>query len=162
MRISSFAIIIVHVFYTYKIQTREVRNKKIFLWTTPSQRLCITLFLTLGKFLPKKAQTVQEYYVRVLTELIRHTNRVITFDNWFTTVNICEKLHNEYGLEGVGTIHENKREISKSLVTSASAGVSRYAYQNNKQLTLVSLSPKRNKVVVAIHHPSKWSKRRVW
>lgn len=103
-----------------------------------------------GKVVTERNEKVPEYYVRVLTEPIHHTNRVITFDNWFTTVNICEKLHNEYGLEAVGTIRKNKREIPKSFVAPASAGVSRYAYQNNKRLTLVSFCPKRNKVVLLL------------
>lgn len=101
-----------------------------------------------GQVITQKEQA-PEYYVRVLCEPLYHTNRCITFDNWFTTINIVDRLHYyEFGLSAVGTIRKNKREIPPSFVQPVSAGTIRYAYDNTK--TLVSYCPQKNKVVLLV------------
>ncbi|XP_071644459.1 piggyBac transposable element-derived protein 4-like [Temnothorax longispinosus] len=104
----------------------------------------------IGKVNTHKDESVPEYYVRTLTEPIYNSNRTVTFDNWFTTIRICDKLRNQYGLHAIGTIRKNNREIPPTFTTCASIGLARYGYDNSKNITLLSFYPKRNKIVLAV------------
>lgn len=95
-----------------------------------------------------QGEQVSEYYVRVLCGPLYYTNRCITFDKWFTTINIIDKLHNEFGLSAVGCIRKNKREIPSSLLYPVSVGTTRYAYDDTK--TLMSFCPRKDKVVLLV------------
>lgn len=77
---------------------------------TPKHTICTTLFRTAVE----TGEKVPEFYVRTITEPIHHTNRILTFDNWFTTIKICRKMKNEFGLNVIATIRKNKREIPNS------------------------------------------------
>lgn len=85
---------------------------------------------------------------------IMKTNRNITGDNWFSSVELVDKLK-EHGLTYVGTMRKNKREVPKEFLPhkTRSEGSSIFGFTNDK--TLVSYIPKKNKSVVMIstmHH----------
>lgn len=85
---------------------------------------------------------------------IMKTNRNITGDNWFSSVELVDKLK-EHGLTYVGTMRKNKREVPKEFLPhkTRSVGSSIFGFTNDK--TLASYIPKKNKSVVMIstmHH----------
>jgi len=96
----------------------------------------------------QNGESVPSYYVRKLSESIHHTQRNITCDNWFMSVNLMRTMKNDYDLTVVGTLRKNKREIPISFTRAASAGTARYAYSEKN--TLLSYSPKKNKVVLLL------------
>ena len=52
-----------------------------------------------------------------LSKPIQRTNRNITFDNWFTSIELAEKL-NSVKLTWLGTVKENKSEIPNAFFPS--------------------------------------------
>lgn len=83
-----------------------------------------------------------------------NSNRVITADNFFTSVSLTEKLWN-IGLKYVGTVRKNKSEIPNEFQPERSRQVSSslFAFDNFK--TLVSFVPKTSKAVILLstyHH----------
>jgi len=83
---------------------------------------------------------VPEYYVKKLSEPIHGSERNITADNWFMSVELAKKMV-DLSLTIVGTLRKNKPEIPASFIRCASAMTSRFAYSDN--LTLVSYCPKK-------------------
>ncbi|CAH2090789.1 unnamed protein product [Euphydryas editha] len=88
---------------------------------------------------------------------ISKTNRNLTFDNWFTSHELMMHLLTEHRLTSTGTVCKNKRCIpSAFLKTGKEPGTSMFGFQ--KDISLVSYAPKKNKVVVAmstLHHDNK-------
>lgn len=93
-------------------------------------------------------EPVPSYYVRRLAEPIMGTNRNITVDNWFSSVPLFEKMLIDHKLTMIGTLRKNKREIPPTFLTNKVPGRSLFGFDNNK--TLVSYSPKANKVVILL------------
>ncbi|XP_018374167.1 PREDICTED: piggyBac transposable element-derived protein 4-like [Trachymyrmex cornetzi] len=93
-------------------------------------------------------ENVPSYYVRKLSTPIHNTNRNITCGNRFTSVEIVDKMMSKYSLTMVGTIRKNKRHIPILFSRPISVGTARYAYDNGK--TLLSYSPKKNKIVLLL------------
>lgn len=53
---------------------------------------------------------VAEYYVNKFTEPVYRTNRIITMDNWFTSVPLAIHLvKSPYNLTLLGTLHSKKK-----------------------------------------------------
>ncbi|KAJ8952230.1 hypothetical protein NQ314_007578, partial [Rhamnusium bicolor] len=61
---------------------------------------------------PCKVSNSPNYIVEGLCESIKGSGRNLTIDNWFTSVPLVEKLHEEYTLTVIGTIRKNKEELS--------------------------------------------------
>lgn len=74
-------------------------------------------------------------YVLQLTEPLRLTNRNVTCDNWFSSIELCEELCKRK-ITMVGTLRKNKREIPPSLIATKGVplGTSRFLYQPDKML----------------------------
>lgn len=87
--------------------------------------------------------------VHSLINCIQNTSRNLTVDNFFTSVELFEKLLS-VGITAVGTIRKNKRDIPKEMQAEKNREVfsSRFAFQNN--CTLVSYVPRRNKAVLLL------------
>ncbi|XP_071051090.1 piggyBac transposable element-derived protein 4-like [Onthophagus taurus] len=101
-----------------------------------------------GRIETAAGDTVPSYYIKKLTETIRNTGRNITCDNWFMSVNIVREMKHNYSLSVVGTLRKNKPKIPSTFLQSTAAGTVRYAYADG--MTLLSYSPKRNKVVLLL------------
>lgn len=89
-----------------------------------------------------------------LARPIQNTNRNITADNWFSSLELAEYLR-EKGLTYVGTLKKNKREIPPSFLPHKNREVGSALYGFTKNVTLVSHVPKKNKAVLLIssmHH----------
>lgn len=86
-------------------------------------------------------------YVLRLTESIRGSNRNVTADNWFSSLELTDALL-QNKLTFVGTLRRNKPQIPPSMLLSAPEGSSKFMYQDDK--TLVSFISKKNKKVLLI------------
>lgn len=105
----------------------------------------------LGKNTDTKGLPLGEYYVKKLTKSIHGSNRNITMDNWFTSINLAEELLKpSYKLTIVGTLRHNKREVPPEMINlkHRELGNSIYCYDGMK--TLVSIKTKINKSVLIL------------
>ena len=83
------------------------------------------------------------YYVRKLCEPLYGTSRNITCDNWFTSIEIINRMKKE-NISIVGTIRKNKRQIPPSFKSvPLDKTVAQFCYSEGK--TLVSYNPKKKK-----------------
>ena len=77
------------------------------------------------------------------------TNRVVTADNFFSSVPLINKLY-EKKLRYVGTLKKNKKEIPKSFLPNKSKELYSTMFGYNDRMTLASYVPKINKSVLLI------------
>ncbi|KAE9525832.1 hypothetical protein AGLY_014058, partial [Aphis glycines] len=107
---------------------------------------------------PFKLDNSAASVVKRLVEPIRNTGRNITTDNWFTSVPLAIDLFKNYKLTLVGTICKNKRELPIELIATKNRPIySSYFGFSEKKVTIVSYTPKKNKVVLMLstmHHDS--------
>lgn len=113
-------------------------------------------FIYAGKETPSRNNSllVPTNNVLTLTEPIYGTNRNVTGDNWFTSIELVDALKQKH-LTYVGTIRKNKREIPPEFQPHRIRPVlsSVYGFQSDK--TLVSFVPKKNTsiaLVSSMHH----------
>lgn len=86
---------------------------------------------------------------------ISKTGRNVTFDNWFTSYELISHLLNEHKLTSVGTVRKNKRQLPTSFINTRGAAIFSSKFGFQKDITLVSHIPKKNKVVIlmsSLHH----------
>lgn len=89
-----------------------------------------------------------------LTKDIQKTNRNITADNWFSSIETAEELLKR-GLSYVGTMKKDKKIIPTEFLPDKERRVMSCCFGFNGRYTLVSMVPKRNRAVVLIstmHH----------
>nr|CAH7750575.1 unnamed protein product [Callosobruchus chinensis] len=105
----------------------------------------------LGKHTNTDGKPLGEYFVIKLTENIHGSNRNITMDNWFTSVNLADILVKPpYRLTVLGTLRQNKREIPPEMLhlKGREVGSSRFCFDQEK--TLVSYKTKKKKSVLVL------------
>ncbi|CAH2098693.1 unnamed protein product [Euphydryas editha] len=89
-----------------------------------------------------------------LTKPIQKSNRNVTGDSWFTSIEAM-KLLKEKGLTYGGTLNKKKREIPHEFKPKRTRQVGQTLYGFTKEVTMVSYVPKSNKAVVLVssmHH----------
>lgn len=89
-----------------------------------------------------------------LSKPIFKSNRNITADNWFSSIEVVSELKKN-GLTYVGTVNKNKRDIPKEFLPNKSREVQSTLYGFTKDITLMSHVPKKGKAVVllsSMHH----------
>lgn len=89
-----------------------------------------------------------------LVEPIINTNRNVTGDNWYTSIELVDALKNKC-LTYVGTMKKNKRAIPHEFLPNRTRPVNSSLFGFTAQNTIVSYVPKRNKSVVLLstmHH----------
>lgn len=99
--------------------------------------------------LPVPAQTVMRLVAPVL-----NTNRNITGDNWYTSVQLVDELR-KVGLTYVGTVKKNKRQIPTEFLPSRTREVQSSVFGFQKDKMIVSYVPKKNRSVIlmsSMHH----------
>ncbi|XP_045456529.1 piggyBac transposable element-derived protein 4-like [Melitaea cinxia] len=82
------------------------------------------------------------------------TNRNITADNWFSSIELMEQLKDR-GLTYVGTLKKNKRHIPPEFQASKTRSPESSLHGFTKDFTIVSYVPKKSKAVLLIssmHH----------
>lgn len=114
-------------------------------------------------YLGKKTKTSDDplgtYYVKELTKTVHGSNRNVTMDNWFTSIDLAKTmLGDPYKLTIIGTVRKNKKEIPPELLDVKSRKPTTSMFCFDKDLTLVSYVPKKNKNVLLLStthdHPS--------
>lgn len=95
-------------------------------------------------------ETIPEYYLRKVTAPIHGSRRTGTCDNWFTSIPVFERfLEEPYCLTFTGTIRKNKREIPAELkLASPTVPDTKFCLSSNKNVLLLSHTPKKNKIVL--------------
>lgn len=101
----------------------------------------------------KKLKIPTQSVVR-LTKCIFGTNRNITCDNWFTSLELVEELwRNKLTL--VGTLRINKPQIPSEFLPNKTRKIGTSLYGFTNECTLVSYVPKKSKAVIlmsSMHH----------
>lgn len=102
------------------------------------------------KTLSKPTQSV----VRLCTP-IKNTNRNVTADNWFTSIETLDELE-KMKLTYVGTMRKDKRQIPPEFLANPQKPENSAMYGFTKEKTLLSYVPAKNKVCVILvstmHH----------
>lgn len=93
-------------------------------------------------------ESVSEFYFREVTTPIHGTNRTVTCNNWFTSIPLVEKmLEDPYNLTITGAIKKKQREIPNEMQI-ASKEISNSKFCFNDKITLLSYTPKKNKIIL--------------
>lgn len=108
----------------------------------------------LGKEGGSRAENLAFNVVYQLCEPYFRSNRNITFDNYFTSIEIAKTL-SENGLTIVGTIRKNKTCIPPNFQPHKNREIETNVFGFSKNMTLVSYVPKKNRAVILLstmHH----------
>lgn len=116
----------------------------------------IDTLIYLGKSNEKSSRTakVGETIVKNLLEPFYFSGRMVTADNFFSTVPLAEFLFTKT-ISYTGTLKSNKREIPREFLANNERKLETSIFGFNKSLTLVSYVPKKNKSVILLstaHH----------
>lgn len=90
-----------------------------------------------------------------LIEPISGTNRNLTCDNWFTSIDLVKKLFHDHKITYVGTIKKNKRELPPEFSNTRARHEFSSIFGFQKDMTIVSYIPKKYKTVnliSSLHH----------
>ena len=82
-----------------------------------------------------------------LVKSIEGSNRNVTADNWFTSMEVINELQKR-GLTYVSTIKKNKKEIPREFLPSKTRVTNSSLFGFGDNVTLVSFVPKPNKAVL--------------
>uniref|UniRef100_A0A1B0C8C5 PiggyBac transposable element-derived protein domain-containing protein n=1 Tax=Lutzomyia longipalpis TaxID=7200 RepID=A0A1B0C8C5_LUTLO len=108
----------------------------------------------LGKNADQRAKNVGANTVLQLAEIYFGTNRNITVDNFFTSLDLAKCLK-ENGLTICGTVRMNKTFIPEEFLDCKSREVYSSIFGFSKDFTIVSYTPKKRKCVIllsSMHH----------
>ncbi|XP_025835824.1 piggyBac transposable element-derived protein 4 isoform X1 [Agrilus planipennis] len=89
-----------------------------------------------------------------LSKPLHGSNKNITCDNWFTSIQLIDALR-QRGLTCVGTVKKNKREIPPEFLPAKTRPEKSTLYGFTKDTTLLSHVPKKGKAVIlasSMHH----------
>lgn len=89
-----------------------------------------------------------------LSKPLYGSNRNVTFDNWFTSIELVDALKKR-DLTCTGTVKKNKRELPPSFLPSNRRAEGSTLYGFTSQTTLISHVPKKGKAVLLVssmHH----------
>lgn len=89
-----------------------------------------------------------------LCQPILNTNRNITTDNWYTSMELLTIMLSK-GLTVIGTLKKNKREIPKEFLPHKDRKIDSSLFGFTKDFTIASYVPKKNKSVILVssmHH----------
>lgn len=98
---------------------------------------------------PYSQSNSPQHIVQRLVEPYRGKNRNLTCDNWYTSYPLA-KLLLENKITMVGTLRKNKREIPPELLPYKTRPVNSSIFAFQKDITLVSHCPKKNKCVILL------------
>jgi Transposase IS4 len=112
-------------------------------------------YLGRSKMTPKskKGEPLGEQVVMDLAEGLLDAGRILTVDNFFTSIPLAQRLHARNTLL-VGTIKSNKPELPKEFL-SEKVNVEHSKFIFNGPMTLVKCQPKKKKTVLLLstkHH----------
>lgn len=104
-----------------------------------------------GKCLTKEEQKLLKPTQAVIqvTQPIINTNRNVTADNWFSSIELVQELQKRK-LTYVGTLKKNKKEIPTEFLPNRTKEAGSCMYGYTKNMTLLSFVPKKYKAVILI------------
>ena len=108
----------------------------------------------LGKDGQNRAENLAYNVVNQLCEPYLRSNRNITFDNYFTSIDVAKHLA-QNGLTVVGTMRKNKACIPPIFQPNKAREIESNIFGFDKNMTLVSYVPKKNRAVILLstmHH----------
>lgn len=111
----------------------------------------------LGKEGPNRAENLAYNVVNQLCEPYFRTNRNVTFDNYFTSLEVAKNLA-QNGLTVVGTMRKNKACIPPLFQPNRNRDIESNVFGFSNNITLASYVPKRNRAVIflsTMHHSKK-------
>lgn len=113
-------------------------------------------YIYVGKDSDGKSLTIEErkllkptQAVLQVAQPIMKTNRNITADNWFSSVELVQELQRRK-LTYVGTLKRNKKEVPAEFLPNRTREVGSSLYGFTKDMTLLSFVPKKSKAVLLI------------
>ena len=113
---------------------------------------CCNAIPYLGREGDAPAVSLGAQLIKNLVEPIKGTNRNVTHNRYFTSVDLFEELYND-NLTAVGTVIPNRKHFPLSLLPKQArgreVGSSLFAFKDN--FTVVSWHPKRSKFVFYCH-----------
>ncbi|XP_066585414.1 uncharacterized protein [Prorops nasuta] len=105
--------------------------------------------LGIGTVRIERDELVPQVLLRQVTEPIHGSNRSVTCDNLYTAIPLFEQMKEEpYKLTMTRTIRKNKREIPMEMKVARKELPSTKFCFSNSGITLLSFTPKKNKVVL--------------
>nr|XP_026499645.1 uncharacterized protein LOC113403342 [Vanessa tameamea] len=81
---------------------------------------------------------------------LRNTGRNITYDNFFTSIPLLDKLSHEYKLSLIGTVRKNKKELPKQFTELRGRSEKSSVFGHRGNCSLVSYIPKKGKNVLLL------------
>ena len=143
----------------FRVYMKSKPNKygiKVMCLCDAKRHYLLNAFIYSGKWdtpNPRKL-TIPTMNVLSLIPPVANSNRNITGDNWFSSVELVDELKRN-GLTYVGTLRKNKREIPQPLLPTKQDEEQTAKFCFTKDKTLVSFVPKKGKYVLLIssmHH----------
>ncbi|GBP12708.1 PiggyBac transposable element-derived protein 4 [Eumeta japonica] len=109
-----------------------------------------------GLHLLREYQTLKKPTQAVMRLIppIERSNRNITFDNWYTSIELIDSLKKKQ-LTGVGTLRKNQKEIPPEFLATRHRNVDSTVFGFTKDITMSSYVLIKNKAVItvsSIHH----------
>lgn len=98
---------------------------------------------------PYEVSNSPEDIVKRLVKPIEYTNRNLTTDNWYTSLKLATYLLDKK-ITLLGTMRKNKREIPPEFLPHKNREIESSLFGFQKQATLVSYVPKKNKSVILL------------
>lgn len=148
-------------FRTYMPKKPKKYGVKIMCLTDSSTSYLVDAYIYKGKNTDGEGLTEDEQKfskptqsVIRLCKSIEGTNRNVTGDNWFTSVELVDEL-GDRSLTYVGTLKKNKKEIPIEFLPSKERNVGSAIYGFGGTITLLSVVPKKNRAVLllsSMHH----------
>ena len=102
----------------------------------------------------KKNFSVPAQHALKLVHPIEKTNRNVTGNNWFSSIELADELRNR-GVTYVGTMKKDKKQIPPQFLPHKKKVIGSSVFGFNEHATLVSYTPKKNKSIILIstkHH----------
>ena len=118
----------------------------------------VSIDIYLGKTASTREGSVGESVVlKLITPFFNLETRVVTCDNFFSSVGLADKLHDR-NISFVGTMRKNKREIPLEFLPNKLRTIESSVFGFSGYMSLVSYVPKKSKAVLLLsthHHDSK-------
>ena len=129
---------------------------KLICLTDAHNSYLLNAYIYVGKDSDGKCLTKEEQKLLKPTQAVIHvaqpiinTNRNVTADNWFSSIELVQELHKRK-LTYVGTLKKNKKEIPPEFFPNRKKEAGSCMYGYTKNMTLLSFIPKKYKAVILI------------
>lgn len=140
-------------FKIYKASKQDKYGVKIVMLNDSRTHYMLTAEPYVRKVNIQDGENLPSYYIRKVSQPIHGTSRNVTCDNWFSSVEVFDKMLRDHSITMVGTLRKNKSQIPDSFRVAGKVGSAKYAFDDTK--TLMSYTPEKNKVVIllsTLHH----------